>query len=149
MRALSRVAVLGGLLLGGVLVVVLNAGVAEARPPSPFLLDTFLKGEPRRWLMPDAGWSSTVGSAVSCLPVTSTYCPTGVLKLTPPAKVHVCVGQTSGTWDGGCVIAAGDPNYGDPAAADAPYFLTVKSDTATVCTMPATGSVTTPIFCMQ
>lgn len=149
MRYLTRIAVLVGFLMGLAIAALASSGTAEARPASEFQLFTLLNGEPRRWQMPDAGWSGTYGSAVSCFPVSRTICPGGVLKFTPPAKIHVCLGQVGNSWDGGCVTTTTDPNYGDPAAADTPAFLVLQDGTNTVCSIPATGSATTPFFCLQ
>jgi hypothetical protein len=137
----------------GFVVMLSFTAVTANRPQNEVSVLQKLNGEAHRWTMNDGGQSGMFGSGLQCMYIT----PGDVLKMTPSADVVVCArgvslypdgGSDGGQWDGGCNTTVTDINYGDPAAANNPYFMLTLDTTQQVCMVPATGSANVPVFKM-
>ena len=126
-------------------------GAVSLRPNNVTALLTILNGQPIRFQLPDGGPSGMYGSGEQCMAVT----PGLIYKLTPPSPIYLCTpsptagnGASGTTWDGGCNSTAADMNMGDYIGANVEHYVNTK-DCTTICQVPASGSVNTPVFLMQ
>lgn len=127
--------------LGVAMGLVLSAAPAQAREGSQLGLTLRLNGERVRPVQSDGGglmlWTVDAGVATVTVTAGST-----VLVECPTAACHICGPGSDGTWDAGCNVTIGDPNYGSPIASGGYRFITLRDTTTTLRGVPATSSAT-------